>query len=103
MFSENRLNRTARWLIFAYMVLLFILLVGLVEVALLALSGYDPMTAVTTPWKLTAVNLMMVLAFIARYLRISALTLSEPVQKTQPTLDPVEIERERIERWARRW
>lgn len=69
MFAKNQLNRTTQRILMAYFVLLLALLIGLVEVALLFLTGDDPMTAVSIPWKLLSFNLMMVLVFVARYLR----------------------------------
>ena len=102
MSANNQLNPTARRILMAYFVLLLTLLIGLVEVALLFLNGDDPMTAVFTPWKLLAFNLMIVLAFVARYLRPYLLTSPEPALEPQPILDPIEIERKRIEYWAKR-
>ncbi|MCB9420165.1 MAG: hypothetical protein H6667_10185 [Ardenticatenaceae bacterium] len=102
MLAKNRLNQTARRFILAYLVLMLTLLVGLVEVTLLILTGADPMTAVSTPWKLLAFNLLIVLAFVGRYLRPCLLTPSELTPQPQRELNPIEIERERIERWAKR-
>jgi hypothetical protein len=104
MFIKDQLNRTARRIAMAYSILGLTLLVGLAEVPLLALSGVDPMTAVTLPWKLWAMNLLLVLAFAGRYLRPYLLTLLEPAPEPQPIsiLSPLEIEKERIERWAKR-
>jgi hypothetical protein len=82
--------------------LLLILIIGLAEVALLTWRGADPLTAVTTPWKLSAISLLMVLAFAARYLRPYLLAPPEPTPEPQPILNPIEIERERIERWSKR-
>ena len=101
MFAKNQLNRTTQRILMAYFVLLLALLIGLVEVALLFLTGDDPMTAVSIPWKLLSFNLMMVLVFVARYLGPYLLTPPEPTPELQPILDPIEIERERIKRWAK--
>ena len=104
MFVENQLNRTVRRIAMAYSILGLTLLVGLAEVSLLALSGVDPMTAVTLPWKLWAMNLLLVLAFAGRYLRPYLLAPPEPAPEPQPVpvLNPLEIEKECIERWAKR-
>ena len=102
MLAKNRLNQMARRFLVAYVVLLLILLIGLAEVALLTWRGADPLTAVSTPWKLAAMSLLLVLGFEARYLRPSLLTPSEPTPEPQSELNPIEIERERIERWAKR-
>lgn len=104
MFANNQLNRTARRIMMAYFVLLLALFIGLVEVALLRLTGADPMTAVTVPWKLWAMNLLLVLAFVGRYLRPYLLAALESTTEPQPApiLNPIEIEKERIERWAKR-
>lgn len=101
MLAKNRLNRMARRFLVTYVVLLLILLIGLAEVALLAWRGADPLTAVSTPWKLAAVGLLLALGFAARYLRPSLLAPPEPTPEPQPELNPIEIERERIERWAK--
>jgi hypothetical protein len=102
MFDSNQLNQTARRLTIAYSTLGLTLMVGLAEVTLLALLGADPLTAVTLPWKLWAMNLLLVMAFVGRYLRPYLLTPPEPAPEPQRKLNPLEIERERIERWAKR-
>lgn len=100
MSTNKQLNKTARQVLMAYFVLLLTMLIGLVEVALLSLTGDDTMSAVSTPWKLLAFNLMMVLMFVARYLGPNLLTPSEPIPEPQPIRVPIEIERERIDYWA---
>lgn len=102
MLTKNQLNPTARRFFVAYMVLLLIVFIGLAEVALLSWRGADPLTAVSMPWKLGAVSLLLVLGFVARYLRPYLLAPADPTPELQPELNPLEIERERIERWARR-
>ena len=101
-FAKNQINQTARRLIIIYTILLATLLLGLLEMTILALTGADPATAVSAPWKLLAFNLMMVLVFMARYARPYLLAPPQPQPKPQPTTNPIEIERERIERWAKR-
>lgn len=101
MSTNDRMNQTARWVLTTYFVLLLTLLIGLAKVAQLFLTGDDPMSAFSTPWKLLAFNSMMVLVFVARYLQPFLLTPPEPTPEPQPKYDPIEIERERIEFWAK--
>lgn len=101
-FAKNQMNQTARRLLTVYTILALTLLLGLLEMTILALTGADPLTAVSAPWKLLAFNLLMVLVFVARYARPYLLAPPQPQPASQPITDPIEIEKERIERWARR-
>lgn len=102
MFIINQFNQTTRWFLLIYFGLLFVLLISIVEMALLVMMGGDPLTAVSIPWKLLAFNLLMVLAFVGRYLRPYLLTPAQTNPKPPPELNPLEIEQARIERWAKR-